>query len=144
MKRAAEADPNELNDIFNKFAQTINNIITLVLKQTPKEDIEDIVEIERLKRIINLLPIDERMYRCKDKIWMARNQLIEKDHEWFYNRSFKHLIKKDAKQVMIETLMGMVRRKFKTLSKEEQDIYWDLLHKMLHLVARYKKLVNEL
>jgi hypothetical protein len=44
---------------------------------------------------------------------------------------------------MIETLIRMIQGKWKKMSDEEQELYWEKAFELLNLVARFKKLTNE-
>lgn len=140
-KKLLEADPKVLSDIFNTCAQVFNSLLVMVLKQTDDED--EIVEVERLKRVINLAPVEERFIRSKDKIWAAREHILNKNADWFLNRDYKNLIKKDHNQVLIETIVSLVKDRYNTLSKEDQDKYWEKAILLLRNVARYRKLLGE-
>jgi hypothetical protein len=140
-KRLAEADPKELNEIFNTCSQVINSILVMVLKQTKDE--EDIVEVERLKRVINLAPLDERFLRSKDKIWAAREHILNKNADWFLKRDYKGLIKKDHNQVLIETIVSLVKERYDSMSTEDREKYWQKAIMLLRNVGRYKKLIGE-
>jgi len=139
----SDKDYDELNKIFDKFRHHINNVLVMTLKQTSEEDIDEIVEIERLKRLINLAPSDAIFLRCKDKLWDARTNLINKEIKWFVDRDFSHLIKKDQNQVMIETILNLVKHKVMHINETDQAVYWKQLHSLLHVIASYKKLVGE-
>jgi len=139
----SDKDYDELNKLFDKFRHHINNIIIMTLKQTAEDDVDEIVEIERLKRLINLAPSDAIFLRCKDKLWSARSFLLNKDFTFFIEKDYSYLIKKDQNQVMIETLLNLVKHKVVLLNESEQAIYWKQLHSLLHVVASYKKLVGE-
>jgi hypothetical protein len=145
LKKKISSLPDEtldvLNKMYNNYSQIISSLIITILKQTKDED--DIVEIERVKRIISLAPGDEIFFRSKDKVWGARVHILHKNADWFLNRDYKHLIKKDSKQVMIETLLNFVKRLYKELSSDEKDKYWIIAAKLLNLVANFKKIVNE-
>ena len=142
-KRICEADPKKLNKIFSDFSNCINTVIRMLLSQIDKEDEDEIVELERVKRIINLAPLDERFLRSKDKLWAARNQIREKDASYFITKNYNGLIKKDSNQVMIETLIGIIRNKYELLSNEELELYWNILNKLVDIVQLYKILVQE-
>lgn len=131
----------EIHKIYDKFSQAINGLITTVRTYIKEE--EEIVEIDRLKRIIGFLPVDERFLRCSEKIWSVRNYIINKDMKYFLNKDLSHAIKKDSKQRMIETLIEIVKERFPSLSKEQQDIYWNKSIIMLNCVAQFKKLTGE-
>lgn len=135
------ANLTKVTDLFVKYHQHLNNVIHLVRKQSSDED--DIVEIERVKRLMGLCPTDELFYRTKDKVWAARNKILNKDLAWFMNRNYSQLIKKDSKQVMIETLIGLVKEKSSELTPEELDNYWKKGFELLIVIGAYKKIVGE-
>lgn len=139
-KKLLEADPKVLNDIYNTCSQVFNSILVMVIKQT--DDEEEIVEVERLKRIINLAPIEERFIRTKDKIWAAREHILNKNAKWFLDRDYKNLIKKDHNQVFVETIVGLVRDRYNSLSAEDKEKYWEKALLLLRNVARFKKLIE--
>lgn len=140
-KKLLAADPKVLTEIYNTCVQTLNGLLTMVLKQT--EDEEEIVEIERLKRIINLTPVEELFIRTKDKIWAAREHILNKNADWFLNRDYKNLIKKDHNQVFIETIVGLVKDRYGSLSLEDREKYWEKALLLLRNVARFKKLIGD-
>jgi hypothetical protein len=140
-KRLANADPTELNKIFNTQTQVINATLQMAIKQTDEED--EIVELEHVKRIINMAPADELFIRSKDKIWAVRKHILNKDATFFLNKDYKSLIKKDKNQSMIETLVSIIKERYVALSHEDQEQYWLKGIKLLQLVASYKKLVGE-
>jgi predicted choloylglycine hydrolase len=141
IKRIADADANELNDIYNKYANAILSILTMGQKQTKDED--ELVELDRLKRIINLTPSDERFIRTKDKVWAVREHIINKNAKFFIERDYSAAIKKDHNQGFIETLISIIKYKFTQLTKTEQDFYWKKAAILLNCVARFKKAVGE-
>lgn len=140
-KRLLDADPKELNDIYNKCLQVINSMLVMVMKQT--DDDEEIVEVERLKRVINLSPLEEVFIRSKDKIWASREHILNKNADWFLNRDYKNLIKKDHNQVFIETIVSLIKDRYNTLPLEDKDKYWEKALLLLRNIARFKKLIGE-
>jgi hypothetical protein len=140
-KRLALLDEKELNYIIDTYSQIIKGVLTLAMKNTKDED--EIVELERLKRIINLAPKDELFIRSKDKVWAARKRVINRDINWFLNRDYSKLIKRDSKQVMIETLINIAKNSYLKLDPEEQEMYWQKGFKVLQIVAQYKKISGE-
>jgi len=142
--RLANLDSKQLSEICDGYVRYIKNIIVTGKKMLdPVEDEDDLVEVERLYRIIALLPNDELFIRSKDKIWSARKQILDKNMDWFISRDYTALIKKDQKQVMIETLLRIFRTKYHSLSDEEKEFYWNKIFGILNLVAKYKKLTGE-
>jgi hypothetical protein len=140
-KRLASLSVADLNSILDTYTRLTKGLLTMTLKNTKDE--EEIVEIERLKRLVNMAPKEELFLRSKDKIWAARVPIMEKNAAWFINRDYGSLIKKDNKQVMIETLISIIRDMFESLSEEEKELYWRKAIELLQLVATYKKLVGE-
>jgi len=140
-KKLLSADPKVLTDIYNTCSQVINSLLVIILKQT--DDEEEIVEVERLKRVINLAPVEERFIRTKDKIWAAREHILNKNADWFLNRDYKNLIKKDHNQVLIETIVSLVKDRYNSLNEEDREKYWEKAILLLRNVARFKKLIGE-
>jgi hypothetical protein len=140
-KRLASISAADLNNIIDTYTNLMKGIVTLALKST--EDEEEIVELERMRRIINMLPKDELFLRSKDKIWAARDPIMSKNASWFLERDYSNMIKKDSKQVMIETIISIIRDKYEQLSNSEREMYWRKGIELLQIVAKYKKLTGE-
>lgn len=139
----ATLDAKELNEICDGYTQQIKSLISTVRKSMdPVEDEDDLVELERLSRILGFCAADEIFIRSKDKIWAAREHIINKNADWFLNRDYSKLIKKDQKQTLIETIVRFIREKYVALSEEEQNIYWRKAGELLMFVCRYKQLTD--
>lgn len=141
LSKLSNSDFKKVEDLCVKYKQLITGLISTARKQTKEED--EIVEIERLKRLLGLCSCDELFYRSKDKIWAVRNKLINKDLNWFINRDYGKLIKKDSKATLIETLVNIIKDKLTEMSTEERDIYWNKGLQMLLLVGEFKKIIGE-
>lgn len=142
--KLASLDGKKINEICDGYTRQIKLLINTAKKTLSKKDDEDeIVELERLARLVALLPSDEIFLRSKDKIWHTRKQILDKNVEWFMNRDYSKNIKKDQKQTMIETIIKVVRRKFVALSEDEKNQYWMKAIELLRLVAEFKKLTGE-
>lgn len=131
-------DLKELDKILNEFSNELNKLLNMA-KQQATDDV-DIVELDRVKRILNLIDKDEKFVRVKDKVWAVREKIFDKDMDFFMNRDYSGLIKKDRKQKMIETIVIIVKTKFKTLPVEHQNLFWSLGERLVYCVARYNKL----
>ena len=140
-KKILNIDRKLINPIFIEFSNTLNSIIAITIKQSTDED--DIVELERAKRILALCPLEEKLFRVKDKIWNVRKYIIEKNSGFFLNRDYSKMIKQDGNKAFIEAMMEIVKTRFNDLTKKEQDFYWKKATKLLNLVARFKQLVND-
>jgi hypothetical protein len=154
-KKLAKIPASELNDIYNSYVQLVNGILSLVHKQTDAakkrsdnkhflfESDAELAEIDRLKRLVNFLPRDETFIRSKDKIWVARDHIMNRNADWFLKKDYTHLIKKDKNQVMIETIVNLIKDRYYDVSPDELESYWKKGIELLHVVARYKKLTGE-
>lgn len=139
--RGGDEAINNSNKIFTEFRNMITELIRLIESNIEDDDLEEIAELDRLKRLISLAPEEQIFLRCKDKIWLTREQLLNKDLEWFIGKECSHLIKNDKNKEFIETLMRIVKRKFLELDEEEKDEYWKYIHKLLNIVARFQKII---
>jgi hypothetical protein len=140
-KRLANLESKALDSILNSYSQLVSGIITMALKITKEDD--EIAEIEHLRRLIIIVPKDELFIRSKDKIWDAREKILNKDADWFIKRDYSKLIKKDSKQTMIETLVNVVKRYYPELDDDEKNMYWKKAIGLLQVVAEYKKIAKE-
>ena len=58
-RRLANADIEELENFYNQFSREVYTILDTIIKQTNKNQEDDLVEIERLKRILSFVPNSE-------------------------------------------------------------------------------------
>ncbi len=142
--RLSSLDSKQISEICDGYVRQIKSLIVTVKKSLhPVNDEDEIVELDRLLRLTGLVSSDEAFIRSKDKVWHARNHILAKDADWFLNRDYSKLVKKDQKQVMIETLIKIVQTRFMKLTQAEQDQYWMKAISILSLVAKFKKLTGE-
>ena len=140
-KRLATVDPTKLNKIYSDYGGHINKLIMLCLRQTKDE--YELVELDCIKRIVNLAPADERFLRSKDKVWAVRQHIQDKNEKYFMTKDYSHLIKKDRNQSMLETIMAIAKNGFAKLSAAEKDKYWKIGNDLVSLIEAFKKLTNE-
>ena len=140
-QRLKDADPKELNDIFEKYSQALNSILVMAKSQTT-DDLE-IVELERIKRLINFTPKDEKFIRSKGKVWAVRDHILNKDAKYFLEKDYSTIIKKDHNQAMLETLVELIKEKFENMNDKEQNFYWQKAALLLNCVVRYKRLIGD-
>lgn len=143
LKRLSKLSSKDVNKIFDDYVNLIKTLISTVRKTLDFDDEDQIVELDRMIRIINLAPNDEIFIRSKDKIWFARSHIENKNEDWFINRDYSAHIKKDQKQVMIETLISIIQTGFSEMSPREKEVYWGKAQQMLDIVKRYKMLTGE-
>lgn len=141
MQKVARADAKLITPIFNEYNNVLNSILSMMRKQAVDE--EDIVEVDRAKRIIGLCPMEEKLFRTKDKIWNVRNQILNKDLNFFMTNDYSGMIKNDQNRAFIEAMIEIIKENFIELTKKEQDFYWSKFTKLLHLVAKFKEIIKE-
>jgi len=142
MSQINKVDKTIISDIFNSYYQEIQSILTAASRLT-QEEIE-IVELERLRRLIRLLPIEELFIRSKDKIWAVRNHILNKNADYFLNKDYSKIIKKDKKQGFIESIISIIKDRYTEMDDANKEFYWQRAIKLLHCVARLKKELSKL
>lgn len=130
------------NDIFVSYSQCINSILALVLKQCYDDD--DAVEIEQLRRVLQICPLEDKFIRTKGKVWAVRHHIVNKNAKYFLEKDYSKLIKRDGNQAFIESLMEIVKFSYNDLSASDQDMYWCKAAKMLNIVARFRKAMSDI
>lgn len=141
MKRMTTVDPKELNDIFAKYSQAINGILVAARKQAT--DDSEIVELEQIKRIMNMAPNDLKFIRSKNKLWAVRKRIVNKDTKYFLEKDYSKTIKKDQNQEWLESIVEFVRDRFATMTDKEKEFYWSKAAALLNCVLRFKKLLGD-
>lgn len=141
---------DKCNDIFRKshnhIANMINNIKNKMEsnKKNPKLYNESYaVEISRLKTIHSMVPHQEEFERIKDKFWVAREFIMNKDDKFFLERDYSDVIKRDENQHFLETIVECVCVSWKTLTDDEKLATWKILREILLLITEYKLIVAD-
>lgn len=137
---AAMPDQTQVNKLFDEFANAINALIEVGKRSITDED--DLVELDRLKRILGFTPKEELLIRCNNKIWAVRDHILKKNAEYFINKDYGSVIKKDRHQRFIESLIEIIRDNYGKLSLPEQEIYWKKGFTLLEIVARFRRATN--
>ena len=142
LKKIARLDVKFTNEIFRSYTNAINSMLALALKQSVDED--EAVEIEQLRRVIMLCPLEEKFIRTRDKIWGARKHIVNRNADYFLKKDYSKIIKRDANQAFIEALIEIVKNRFETLDDEMKEAYWQKAAYLLNCVVRFKKAINAL
>ncbi len=142
-KKLQSLDQKELDTYYVTFVKHVHNIFNTIIKHTKKEHEDDLVEIERLKRILKFIPDDEIFLRSKDKIWAVRVVILNSDANWFLEQDFSTMVKKDENHDLINSLINLIKIKFIKLEQDEKDIYWNFLRQLVLVIANFKKLTGE-
>jgi hypothetical protein len=136
-----KADPQKLSDLFDEFGREINHLVLMVKRRTT--DISELVQIERVVRLMGICPPDEKFLRVKDKVFAVREHILNKNAAYFLNKDYSGLIKKDSKQAFIESLVETIKNTYDELTDKEKEMYWDKGLKILRLVIEYRLLVGD-
>ena len=143
MAKLSKLEPNKINELCNGYLQRVKGLIDMARRKLDKiADEDELIELDRLMRLISLAPVEEVFIRSKAKIWFARHRILNKDADYFLKKDYSAVIKKDQKQVMIETIIRIVQTRYPQMSKAEQDMYWEKALEMLQYVAEFKKLTD--
>ena len=146
LKRITKENADRVNKIFQLYSVELNKMISMALRQAKVDDDDyndtEIVEIERLKRVINFCPIEERFMRTKDKIWASRDHIKSKNADFFLNRKYDALIKKDHNKYFIETLIDIIKDRFPQMDKDIQEFYWERGGMLLKYVIEYNDIIG--
>jgi len=131
----------EESDILDEFHSVTFKIIKLAKKLDPNN-----IEIEVLHKKLSLAKsIDPLIIidKCKDKIWFYRNEIINRDIDFFVKNKFSQFIKNDENKTFMYSLINMFKKKMMELSNAELKAVWDLINDLLVAVVKYLKIRNE-
>jgi len=141
LEKISQCDSKITNPLFIEYSNTLNSLLSIIVTQLEEES--EIVELERVKRILSLCPLEEKLLRTKDKIWNVREHILAKNKDYFLNKDYSSLIKQDSNKAFIENIMEIIKDNFNDLSEKEQAAYWIKAKKLLNIVARFKKAIGE-
>lgn len=130
------------NSLFHGYSATIQSIVALALAHC--DDDEDAAEIDSLRRLVKLCPLEELFIRTKDKVWAVRNHILGKNASYFLEKDYSGMIKQDSNKAFIETLMEIIKTNFQELDTSDQNEYWKKAATLLNYVGQFKKKMNEL
>lgn len=122
-----------------------NSIVTRVMRICKKIE-PNSVELDSLQNMLKIArEIDPLMIinRCKDKVWMHRQYIIEEDEDFFLNNQFSDFIKDDENKSFIYSLMNLIKTRYATMSSNEKKVIWALIKELLKCVIAYKKSIND-
>ena len=141
MKICAQIKDKELVEIFNDFNNTLNSVISLAFKLADND--YEVVELERLKRLLKLFPQEEKFLRVKDKVWLVREHILKRNADYFLKKDYSGNIKKDHNKAFIEKLIDHIISNYDDLSEQSKNQYWKKAAELLKTVIRFKKLLKK-
>ncbi len=129
------------NQILDEFHSTVFKILKLCRKIEPNNiDVEWLHSKLTLARDIDPLLI---MNRSMDKIWIYRDEILDRNLDFFINNKFDKFVKNDENKTFMYTLINLIKKRVLELSKEEKDVIWGLINKLLVSVIKYKKITGD-
>lgn len=130
--------PEELSVICSVFNDNIMNLIKFIRGKEP-----DSPDVNMLNTVVRECINESEtlvLDRCMDKIWDARQHIRDKNADYFLERDYSALIKKDQRENFIVTLVSIIKTGWKTsLYDEEREYVWVRAKLMLKCVACYEK-----
>ena len=133
-------DIDKVNKICEQFYHALLGLIAT--SRTFTKDDEDLAELDRIKRLLCLIPKFEVFIRVQGRLWHFREKILECDMDYFLNLDYSGAIKKDHKAKMIESIIGIVKDKFPKLSKADQTLFWQKTTLLLNYTAQFRKIVG--
>lgn len=141
MKILNSMPADQMNQIIETYKNAIAAILNMVIAAISNEKHK--VELDRVRRILNLCPDVEKFLRSKDKIWGARNHIRTKNAKYFLEKDYSALIKKDNNQTFIEAIIEIIKERYEEMPEKELSFYWGKAKDLLWCVARFKKAQQE-
>lgn len=132
---------DDVNEIITKFHSNIFKILKICRKIEPNN-----LELESLQGKLGLArDMDPLLIinRCKDKVWMHREQILDEDEEFFLKNKFANYIKNDENKSFMYSMVNLIKTKYKEMSTPEKKQIWRLIQAMLAHIVEYKKATND-
>jgi hypothetical protein len=132
---------NDINIIVSNFHGKIFKILKICKKIRPNN-----IELEQLHSRLSLArDVDPLLIinRCKDKMWLYRDYILERNEKFFLDNGFTQYIKDDDNKSFMHSLIDLIKSGYKSTSTEEKDILWSLAQDMLRHVIEYKKAIGD-
>lgn len=128
---------DEIEVITRVFNSRILNIINFCKQSNP--DSPEFTTLDNLVRASELADPTTLIVKCKDKMWTSREYIQTRNERYFLDRDYNDLIKKDANQELIQSLVNLIKSGWKTLDVEEKDVIWQKTRTMLKAVIYFTK-----
>lgn len=131
----------EESDIIDAFHRVIFKLLKICKKMEPNN-----IEVEWLHNKLSLARnVDPLLIitRCKEKIWTYRNEILERNTDFFVKNKFSQFVKNDENKTFMYTLINLLKKKFMELSDEERSAIWDLANELLVCVIKFMKIEAE-
>jgi hypothetical protein len=129
----------DLESILQTFKNTVNSLLSFATEKVGNDE-EDCANLERVRRIIGFLPPEEIFIRVKDKVWAVRDHILNENLQYFMEKDYGNMIKKDQKQELLENIICVIKDYVTQMSEEDVKTLWTKGKIMLRCVAIYHKM----
>jgi hypothetical protein len=132
---------DEVTTIVANFHGVIFKILRIMRKIEPNMlELEDLQKKLGIARDLDPLLI---INRCKDKIWMFRESIINEDSDFFMKNKFSEFVKNDENKPFMYTMINLIKTKWKELSAPEQKEIWRMIKELLRHIIEYKQATSD-
>jgi hypothetical protein len=121
-----------------KFNSLVFNVLKLCKEREPNNiDLEFVQNKIRIARGMDPTLI---IRTAEDKLWHYREQIVQKDLDFFLNNKFVKFVKNDENKGFMNGFIGLIKSHIKQMSENELEYIWVVIQKLLALVIIYKKI----
>jgi uncharacterized protein YeeX (DUF496 family) len=131
----------KINNTISEFHRSVFSILKICRKIEPGN-----ILLESLQKRIGFardfspfIIID----KCKDKVWVHREYIINEDENFFLQKNFSSYIKEDENKSFINDMITLIKSKYQERSTAEKKELWRHIKLLLKYVTQYKVLIND-
>jgi hypothetical protein len=142
MNKTFDAETTEkINTVITEFHRTVFNVLKICKKIEPNNILLESLQ-KRLSFARDYSPfiiID----KCKDKIWLHKEYIINEDEDFFLQNNFAQYIKEDENKSFIYGMVKLVKSKYQERSTAEKKELWRHIKALLQHITEYKILTGD-
>jgi hypothetical protein len=124
------------SSILETFNSQVSNIIKLIDKYLPKNP--DVIHIKRLVKIANETNALLMLEKCEDKFWENKNNIMDRNIDFFKNSTFDEYIYDDEYKPLINRLIVLMKNTYDHLNENDKENLWNRINIMLNCIINYK------
>ncbi len=128
-------------EIVKQFNHSVFKLIKIAKRYEPKNP--NVIWLQ--DRLTAIRQVDELFIinKCKDKLWTYREQIANRDINFFMNHGYEKFIKEDGNKAFMYTLMNTVKDRIAQMDADELTEVWSVMDNMLLNVVRYLKITGD-
>jgi hypothetical protein len=132
---------DEMKLILRKFHNALFDLINVAESIDPKNT--HVTWVKQQIDIFRKIDRENIIRRLKDKMWDYREQIMNKDLDFFKQNQFSKFIKNDDNRQFMYSIINMLKKKIETLEPEAIEVIWDIILQLLMSCIEYKKLTRD-